>query len=230
MITAAATFVAVKLPARTGVSHVKPKFEPRSVARQGGASVSDVRGAVEVAALTPIYEADRAENSSGTIFAILGAGAAYLTATLAFSNAIFRSIGWVGIFAPLPLWLIAAYQSLLTGVAMVRSLSVRAIEAKLLRETSLSEQQKQAIGLQASEKIMNVDDAYWPHKIANYTSYVGIGFLVIGYTLYIILKDPHLAGLSKTAACISYAFLAGIVVASWITNFKRFSESAKAFK
>lgn len=181
----------------------------------------------ELAALAPIYTADRADNSAGEVFAILGAGAAYITATLAFSGQIFRSIGWLGPFLPLPLWIMAAYQSLLTGVAMVRSLSIRAIESKLLNSTNFSEQQARAIGLQSSERVINVNDASLIHKAASFATYGGIMLMICAYTVFIILADPDITNAWRIVAYAGYVFLAILVVASHRENFKLYKRSSE---
>ena len=182
---------------------------------------------IEIAALTPIYTADRADNSAGEVFAILGVGAAYVTATLAFSSQIFRSIGWLGPFLPLPLWIMVAYQSLLTGVAMVRSLSIRAIEGKLLESTDFSEQQSQAIGLQSSERVINVSDASFIHKAISFATYGGIVLMICAYTLFVILMDPHLTNIWRIIAYASYTIFAALVIVSHRDNFKLYNRSAQ---
>jgi hypothetical protein len=179
----------------------------------------------EIAALAPIYTADRADNSAGEVFTILGAGAAYITATLAFSGQIFRSIGLLGPFLPLPLWIMVAYQSLLTGAAMVRSLSIRAIESKLLNSTDFSKLQAQAIGLQSSERVLNVNDASFVHKVISFATYGGIVLMVCAYTVFVISTDPDIANTWRIVAYTGYAFLAILVVASHCDNIRLYKRS-----
>jgi hypothetical protein len=187
------------------------------------------KASIEVSALGPIYAAERADNSAGEVFAVLGAGVAYIAATIAFSSRIFRSIGWLGPLLPIPLWIIAAYQSLSAGGAMLRSLSVREIENRLLKYTNFTSDQYAAIGLRASDKIMNVMRAGLIHKAANIAAYGGILAMITAYTIYIILKDPHLSSNGRNIAYIFYGLGALLVLGSYISSFIKYNNSKKLF-
>ena len=227
-VAVAGAFALIALRRSSGAARMCSAQEAGEGTRYGIARAREADGvSIEIAALTPIYTADRADNSAGEVFAILGVGAAYVTATLAFSSQIFRSIGWLGPFLPLPLWIMVAYQSLLTGVAMVRSLSIRAIEGKLLESTDFSEQQSRAIGLQSSERVVNVSDASFIHKAISFATYGGIVLMICAYTLFVILKDPHLTSIWRIIAYASYTIFAALVIASHRDNFKLYNRSAQ---
>lgn len=186
----------------------------------------------DVPALAAIYQADRAENAStlGVVLAMLGAGIGYLTATLAFSAEIFAGIGWVAVFIPVPLWVIAAYHSLLAVTAMVRSLSVRRLEAELVRATAVAPAERVAIGMTAAERILNVTDAAVPHRVATGIAYGGIGLLVVGYTAYMVAQDDFLDGLAKGIAYGGYTVVALLVAWSWTAGFALYDRNAATLR
>lgn len=224
----ATAFAVIELRRPFGVAFVDSRQVSAENSQHGMTRPSEADSvSTEIAALTPIYAADRADNSAGEVFAILGAGAAYITATLAFSGQIFRSIGLLGPFLPLPLWIMAAYQSLLTGVAIVRSLSIRAVEIKLLSGTNFSVQQARVIGLQSSERVINVNDASLIHKAVSFATYGGIMLMICAYTVFVILTDPNITVAWRIITYAGYALLAILVILSHRENFKLYKNSSK---
>ncbi len=181
----------------------------------------------DVSALTSLYEADRADASATltVALALLGAGVAYVTGTLAFADSLFRQFGWLSIFVPFPMWLIAAFHSLITVSAMLRSRSILVVEDKLLGYTSLSKGQKKLTGMRGPGRIMNVMEAEWPHKLATILSYLGVGLIVLGYTVYFLLKTPHLSIVGQVVAgCGSLALLL-VVICSWWAGLRSYNKS-----
>ena len=134
------TVTAASLPAPSALEMKRPTPLPSP-----GGPVAD---ADEVAALATIYTADRADTASSmnVALALLGAGIAYVAATLAFSGTLSRSLGWITVFLPFPLWLIAAFHSLIAISAMIRSISITQLETLLLQRTRIDNDRIDTIG------------------------------------------------------------------------------------
>ncbi|MET7945775.1 hypothetical protein [Micromonospora sp. NPDC005324] len=193
-------------------------------------STSDVLPSDEVAALGSLYEAERTDGaaSQSTVLALLAAGVAYISASSTFSEDIFARLGWAAVFVPIPVWIIAAFQSLIVVTAMIRSLSVRALEYKLFRHTSFTPEESEGMGLRALERVMNLGDekGKWPHKLANVFSYAATLILAIGYTIYLVSQAPGLPVCARVAVFAFYALVLGLVLASWRSGGKLYEELA----
>jgi hypothetical protein len=217
------TVAASSLPAQSALEmkRLMPLPSP------GGANPA--ADADEVAALAVIYTADRAETASSmnVALALLGAGIAYVAATLAFSGTLFRSLGWITVFLPFPLWLIATFHSLISISTMIRSISITQLEALLLQRTRIDNDRINTIGFRASERIGNVTQAAWPHAIASVLSYGGVALIVIGYTTYTIVNCQRLPEWGTWLAATGYAMLSLLVAASWRYGFGIYTRSEK---
>lgn len=218
------TVTASSLPALSAVEMKRPMPLPSP----GGASPA--ADADEVAALATIYTADRADTASSmnVALALLGAGIAYVAATLAFSGALSRNLGWITVFLPFPLWLIAAFHSLIAISAMIRSISITQLETLLLQRTRIDKDRIDTIGFRAPERIGNVTQAAWPHAIASILSYGGVALIVIGYTIYMIVNSQRLPEWATLLAAAGYATLTLLVAASWRYGFAIYARSEKA--
>jgi hypothetical protein len=220
------TVTASSLPALSALEMKRPMPLPSP----GGASPA--ADADEVASLATIYTADRADTASSmnVALALLGAGIAYVAATLAFSGTLSRSLGWITVFLPFPLWLIAAFHSLIAISAMIRSISITQLETLLLQRTRIDSDRIDTIGFRAPERIGNVTQAAWPHAIASVLSYGGVALIVIGYTTYMIVNSQRLPELATLLAAAGYATLTLLVAASWRYGFAIYARSEKHFK
>lgn len=147
--------------------------------------------AQRLTALTAIYTASRSDMSSimNVSMALLGAGAAYIAATLSFADKFGNNVGWiVVILLPSPLWLVAAFHSLLLSISMAHTLTARYAEHQLLIFAEVDPSKWRHIGLDAGDRIMNVAKSRWSHKVMDLIIYLGAAALVIAYTVYMLGK------------------------------------------
>jgi hypothetical protein len=179
--------------------------------------------------LVALYGADRAEAAStlSVAFALLGLAVAYVTGTLAFAELTFRQFGWLSVLVPFPLWIIAAFHSLLTTSAMVRSVSIRALERKLQAKTSFKDLPPGLIGMEASEKILNIKEAKRPHQLATGLAYGGIVLIFAFYTLYFLVRAPGLGSVGRVVAFGLYVAIAVVVWTSWRAGFEVYNRNAR---
>lgn len=143
----------------------------------------------ELEALTAIYLADRSDYSAGlgNAVAILGAGIAYATATLAFFDQISSTLAPLLVaLLPFPLWMVVLYHALLGVAAMARGASITTLERMILARTRLAEPVAQRLGFRATFVIFNVAHSAWPHRIASLITYSGTGLVTVGYTAYVL--------------------------------------------
>src|SRR5258705_2455911 len=94
----------------------------------------------EVAALSSVYLADRADHAASvsSSIALLGAGIAFATATVAFYDQIASTLAPALVaLIPFPLWMVALYHALLAGASMCRSVSLRMIQGQVLAQTPI---------------------------------------------------------------------------------------------
>jgi hypothetical protein len=184
--------------------------------------------------LKTIYQADRAHQASdlAVALALVGAGIAYISATLAFSDSIFSStrfdrIQWAVLAIPLPAWMMAAYHSLLATSAPVRSRSIMAIENLLKIEAGFEEQECSFIGNEGAEKILNADEAKITHRIASYIAYGGVLPLIFAYTGYFLWRTPDIHDWQRWIGVATYGLFALFILGSWIAGYRSYKDAEK---
>jgi hypothetical protein len=186
---------------------------------------------VEIVALATIYAADRADQAATTnnAVALLGAGIAYATATLAFFDQIVSSLSSMLVaLLGLPLWMVVLYHALLVGVSMGRTASIRILEQALLGRTTLAGQQAVPVGYGAVEQVLNPFRASWSHKVASVITYLGTGLVAIGYTAYILTQDERLRSPQGLVAALAYALLAALWVWCWLSALRRYRRHSRS--
>jgi hypothetical protein len=185
----------------------------------------------KVAALSVIYSATRADSSSilNVSLAMLGAGAAYVTATLAFADKFGNGISWVAVAAlPAPLWIIAAYHSLITAVAMLNGVTLITVEKQLLDTGGIPPRIQRHIGFKQAEEVFNIQLSRWPHKVATAGVYGGAAAIVSTYTIYMVRVSWSHA--MPWPVIFGTVYLAFFIVTgwSWAVGLRLVSASAKA--
>lgn len=190
-------------------------------ANGGRATPPALSASDDVTALAALYQGDRgdAASSMNAVLALVGATIAYITATLAFSEDINQRLGRLSVFIPTLVWFIAAFHSLMVATSMLRGASLKALEAKLLRHTTFTPEQRDLIGMRSYERVMNIADprAGILHRAANAISYAGIFLALIFYTTYFIIQTQESTA-ERLAAFAAYSILCSLVVASFIAG------------
>ncbi|MGW4524159.1 hypothetical protein [Amycolatopsis sp. NPDC004378] len=183
-----------------------------------------------VTALAAIYAGTRADNSSiaNVSLALLGAGAAYIAATLAFADKFGSAVSWVVVaILPSPLWLVAAFHSLLVCLSMVNAVTIQYTEEKLLDVAGVPDGERSRIGAKRGEAIGNIMIARWPHKVMEAIIYGGAGALVVGYTGYTLTLSWSHAPVSTVVFACLYGFALVSTVFSWTYGFGHAAETAE---
>lgn len=175
--------------------------------------------ATKVSALAAVYAGTRADNSSimNVSLALMGAGIAYITATLATIDK-FTSAWAVLAVLPIPLWIVAAYHSILTSITMVNAVAAQYTEGQLLKAAGVEEDKRQFMGYQRAEMITNIGHKQGriPHKISVGITFGGTGALVLAYTGYMIFLAWKQAGwILGVVLAVFYLGLAVVVMLSW---------------
>ena len=126
------------------------------------------------------------------------------------------------VLLPIPLWLVIAFHSLIALNAMRHGISVRIIEDALFKASELRVE-RDLVGSAAGDKIMDITQAKFIHKITTVVVYAGVGLLVIVFTAYAlysahrVVKDDVILPHARVVlgASIIYSLLLIIVSLSW---------------
>jgi hypothetical protein len=185
----------------------------------------------DVTALAALYQGEKTGASYvfNTAMVMMGAAVAYLVGAIPFVGTLNRGpIAWLFLLLlPLPLWLIAAFHSLIALNAMSHGISVRIIEDALFNKSGLKGD-RELVGSAAGDKIMDITRAKPTHVITTLIVYGGIAFLIAGFTVYTLHSSNELvrnnAGLIHARvveiATVIYLLLAVIVACSWIEGLR----------
>jgi hypothetical protein len=191
-----------------------------------------------VTALAALYQGEKTDASYvfNTAMAMMGVAMAYIVGTITFvvntNNELYY--GLFLLLLPIPLWLVAAYHSLMTLNAMSHGISVRIIEDALFDESELRVK-RDLVGSAAGDKIMDITQAKAVHILTTVIVYGGVAILVVGYTIYALhsakviisntpallyWRDVKVVAIAKS----TYSLLAIMVMASWLVGFKMIKE------
>lgn len=183
-----------------------------------------------VSALGALYQGEKADASAifNVAMAMMGIGAAYLVGVVTLADRYGSSpLTWnVVLLLPLPLWLIAAFHSLITLNAMIHGVSIRVIEDKLFEIANFGDNCiRDLIGSQAGDKIMEIRNARWPHKIATGLVYGGVGIAILLYTAFVVIgffvihdSWNGVEIIKALSAVVGYLLVAAIVINSWVVG------------
>jgi hypothetical protein len=186
--------------------------------------VSGLSDEARVSALAALYQSERADNmtAGSAVMAVIGGAIAYVGLT-ALAGAPDQVLGGVNIlpFLPFPLWALVVYQSILVGIAMLRSTSIRFLEDSLSGKAGLPESIKPIIGLNGTECVTNVTDtgARWGHRLSMLTINGFVAGSAVAYTL-LCMRHGY-AGLGWVrfwVLVLIYTSLLGLTTLSWWTS------------
>ncbi len=196
-----------------------------------------------IQALAALYQGEKTDASYvfNTAMAMMGIAVAYLVGATPFTiNPNHGPNTWLFLLLlPIPLWIVAAYHSLITLNAMSHGVSVRIIEDELFVSSGLGRKvEREMVGSAAGDKIMDITQERLPHKIITIIVYGGVGFLVIGFTIYSILAahdeiikrpintHPYVIYIAAT----TYSLLLTSVIISWATGLQMINKGRNSIK
>lgn len=195
-----------------------------------------------VTALAALYQGEKTDTSYifNTAMVMMGVAVTYVVGAIPFVGNLSRpaittsalassEVAWLFLLLlPIPLWLIAAFHSLITLNAMTHGISVRIIEDELFKASELPTNKRTLVGSLAGDRIMDITQAKVAHKITTVIVYAGVAFLVIGFTVYslhsadeVVRRSVELANVPVLRIAIAvYSLLLGVVALSWIAGFR----------
>ena len=189
-----------------------------------------------VAALAALYQGEKTDASYvfNTAMAMMGIAVAYLIGAIPFVETLsHRPFGWLFVvLLPVPLWLVVAFHSLITLNAMRHGISIRIIENALFEASELRVS-RDLVGSAAGDKIMDITQAKPVHRLTTFVVYVGVGLLVLGFTVCAVYFA--LGALKRDVAwmcelvfwwiaIVVYVLLVILVARSWIVGFRTIRE------
>jgi hypothetical protein len=174
----------------------------------------------ELSALGVLYQGEKADATGilNVAMAMMGIGAAYIVGAVGFVDEFgSSSFPWLAVLlVPLPLWLIAAFHSLLTLNGMMHGVSVQILEDRLCREARIEGETRRYVGSKGGDQIMDVRKAKAAHRMATYFVYGGVAGAVVGFTAFVLTSVwQHLPLWVMVVAFIVYVGAFLIVGWSW---------------
>ena len=187
-----------------------------------------------VTALAALYQGEKTDASylSNTAMAMMVTAGAYLVGALQYMGKLNGepNSGLFLLLLPIPLWLIAAFLSLVTLNAMSHGISVRIIEDALFKASGLWVKgvKRGLVGSVAGDKIMDITQASAVHVLTTMVVYGGVGLLVIVFTIYALYSAKRLVqGRVIWLAAIPYSLIFAMVVVSWVQGLSLIQKGRK---
>lgn len=173
-----------------------------------------------VASLSALYQAERADLATtlNVALSLVGIGTAYIIVAIGYVGRFgTQSLPWYAIaFAPIPLWIIAVFQSLLTLSAMMHSVSVQILENKLFRETGLPKHLRMYVGSRSGDEIMDFRRAHPVHTAAFTFVQAAAAALIVAFTVYTVGQVwADVSVTVRVAVVETYLVIMTIVGFSW---------------
>jgi hypothetical protein len=193
-----------------------------------------------VSALAALYQGEKTDASYvfNTAMVMMGVAVAYLVGAMPFVVNISHgpNARLFLLLLPIPLWLIAAFHSLMTLNAMSHGISVRIIEDALFEESGLRVN-RLMVGSAAGDEIMDITQAKAAHKLTTVVVYGGVALLVAGFTAYALCSANGIVDQDANAvlahapvveiAMVTYSLLAIMVAVSWIVGMLMINKGRK---
>jgi hypothetical protein len=175
-------------------------------------------------ALGAMYQAEKTDATGifNVAMALMGLGVAYLVGAIGTADKYgTASLPWSAVLLlPLPLWLIAAFNSLMTLNSMSHGVSVQVLEDALYDRTDLHERLRDLVGSRAGDQIMDIRRSSAAHKIATIFVYGGVAASVVLYTAWVLHQAwGQVTDWMRVTAVVGYFLAAVLVIASWIAGF-----------
>ena len=176
-----------------------------------------------VGALAALYQAEKADASGmfNASMALMGVGAAYIVGAIGYlskQEAHTLPAPLVAL-APAPLWLIAAFQSLITLAGMMHTILIEIIEHNLILASSLDEKELAHVGSRGAAEIMDIRRSHWIHTVTTLLVYGGVFLMVAGFTAYSLNRVwPYLAQPYRVTFILAYAVALFVVLLCWVVG------------
>jgi hypothetical protein len=186
-------------------------------------------------ALGALYQSEKADASSisNVAMAMMGIAATYVIGAISLVDKYGTdAFPWiVVVLLPAPLWLVAAYHSLIALTGMCRSRSVQIIEDKLFDLSGIPQGRRGSIGTMSGDQIMDIQHSKPAHRVATSFVYAGVAMAVIGYTLFAIVRSwEHLGSTTRMLAPAFYVLALLVVAASWAVGLHVVNHPVKAIR
>lgn len=187
-------------------------------------------------ALAALYQGEKTDSAYifNTAMALMGIAVAYLVFAIPSVGTLSRTPhGWVFlILLPVPLWLIAAFHSLITLNSMNHGVSVQIIEDQLFDASELRVR-RDLVGSAAGDKIMDISKSKLIHVLTTAFVYIGVAVLIMGFTYYAVYSASEVRGpvvgeapaVIVLAAAITYVLLLLMVGLSWLFGVRMIGNS-----
>jgi hypothetical protein len=185
-----------------------------------------------ISALGALYQAEKADAAGlfNVGMVMMGIAVAYIVGALGYADKYgTRSLPWVLVaLAPTPLWIIMAFQSILTLTSMMHGVSVQIIENVLFEETGLDKELRNYVGSRGADEIMDIRKSHWAHGIATIFVYAGVVAAILGFTVYALSQAWEHLTLEINAGIVAGYFVAAVVVAlSWVHGLKKVASAGE---
>jgi hypothetical protein len=186
--------------------------------------------AAALTALAALYQGEKTDASYifNTAMALMAIAVAYLVFAIPSVGNLSggQHAGVFLILLPVPLWLVAAFHSLITLNAMSHGVSVQIIEQQLFDASEL-QVRRDLVGSAAGDRIMDINKSKLIHRCTTVFVYAGVAILIVGFTCYAVysaseVKPAALAVPAHAvwAAAFSYGLLLLMVGLSWLVGLK----------
>lgn len=180
-------------------------------------------------ALGALYQSEKADASSifNVAMAMMGIAATYIIGAISLVDKYGTDpFSWaIVVMLPAPLWLVAAYHSLITLNGMLRSRSVQIIEDVLFDMSGISQTQRGSIGTRSGDRIMDVQHSGLAHRAATAFVYAGVALSIVGYTVFAVVRSWEYLGSASRMLALAFYVLAILVVAgSWVVGLRTIGE------
>jgi hypothetical protein len=181
-----------------------------------------------VEALAALYQAEKADTSGmfNASMALMGVGAAYIVGAIGYlSRQQAHTLpGALVALAPAPLWLITAFQSLITLATMMHTIFVGVVEDELIGLSGLKKERVENVGSKGASEIMDIAnrDSHWIHKLTTLFVYGGIVAMVLGFTAYSLDRAwPYLSQQYQIAFTVAYISALLLIVSCWLIGLRK---------
>jgi hypothetical protein len=194
-----------------------------------------------VSALGALYQGEKTDSIGifNVAMVMMGIAAAYVISAVTVSDLYGTALDWkVVLLLPVPLWLIAAYHSLVALGGMSHGISLSILEYSLYRKSNLpsdgefaepEESLRKYVGSRLGDRIMDIGQATWPHRIASIFVYAGFYLGIVGYTVSVIVAAwKHVSGGWSAGTVVVYSLALAIVATSWLQGFRLLNDGNRA--
>ncbi|MFI5776599.1 hypothetical protein [Nocardia sp. NPDC051570] len=177
---------------------------------------------VEVAALTSLYDAERADQQThmNVALALIAGAVTYLGVVVGQFHDLRQSYLFA-VLIPFPLWMVAAFHVLLIATIVTRNKSIRILELRLFAATRLAAAgvTVDEIGRERARKVTDFRVQPWQLKFQTLMTYGGIGLTLVCFTSYCLWNAQNARGwtVPVIVSVPCYLVLTALLALAWCT-------------